>query len=131
MSAEVGEPKLAELTHRAAVARLRLADDIEALTYKVSPGNLKQEAKEAGKATLRRWSRAALAAVINHPVSATTALLSVGLAYAALQRRPWKGLEAYRRPMLLLSLLSAPAAVALGARSSREPAPRLLATRQY
>ena len=48
MSAEAEEPRMAELTQEAARARSRLTSDIEALAYKVSPENLKQEAMEAG-----------------------------------------------------------------------------------
>lgn len=41
------EPTIEELRQHAAETRLRLAEDVNALTYKLSPGNLKEEAKGA------------------------------------------------------------------------------------
>lgn len=42
-----GSPTKAELKAEAAISRARVADDLEALSYKLSPQNLKSEARQA------------------------------------------------------------------------------------
>ena len=44
---EGGRPRKAELKAEAAISRARVADDLEALTHKLSPQNLKSEARQA------------------------------------------------------------------------------------
>lgn len=116
------EPTLDELRQRAAETRLRLAEDVSALTYKLSPGNLKQEAKEAlreraNQATLGLRTSAARAGhnsrefgeqlwftARHHPVP--TAMVGAGigwLVYRAIESRRWRSVSqppALRRPVV-------------------------------
>ncbi len=76
MSAEEDKgPSKSWLKAEAAISRARVADDLEALTYKLSPQNLKSEARQAiVKSVERRVSRAEgglsrLMAVVTRAVS--------------------------------------------------------------
>jgi hypothetical protein len=117
MSAEAEEPRMAELTQEAARARSRLTSDIEALAYKVSPENLKQEAMEAGKAAVERWAERSKVFAKQHPVAVTTAVVCGALVYSMSNRT---------RVRLFLGVALGYAAIAMVRRNARSVAPRSL-----
>lgn len=112
------EARIDALSQQAAAARNRLKRDVEALAYKVSPENLKQEAVELTEQVARdvrgavvRWGVQAEAFVRHHPVAVTAAAGFGGLLMAAIQRRD--------RRLLFGALACGATALALGLQTQR------------
>lgn len=94
MSDDSEQMRLAELEQQAQDARTRLKEDVEALVYKLSPENLKQEAIQATQEVaadvrneVKRWAGQAKAVARAHSVEVTLSLAFGGLLYAGVVRR--------------------------------------------
>jgi hypothetical protein len=82
-------PRIEQLRAEAAATRSRLADDVDALEHKLSPANLRDEAKLALERGARRWTSRALNLTRQHPALAVLAGLSAGwLLWAIIKPRP-------------------------------------------
>lgn len=117
MSAEAEAPRIAELSLEAARARSRLTQDIEALAYKVSPENIKQEAMEAGKAAVDRWVARSKVFAKQHPIAVTTAVACGALVYSMSNRTRFR---------LLVGVALGYAAITVVRRKALPAAPRQL-----
>lgn len=94
MSDDDEQTRLEELELQAQAARSRLKEDVEALVYKLSPENLKQEALEVTqelatdvKNEIVHWAGEAKTVARDHKVEVTLALAFGGLLYAGSVRR--------------------------------------------
>lgn len=115
------DARIVELVREAADARSQLKEGIEALAYKVSPENLKQEAIEATgqaarevKVALKRWGGRAVTLTRNYPVLMTATVGFGGLLFVAFRRRSWR--------LMVGAVACGTGALALGLQTTRRRA---------